>query len=124
MHASLQFGKRVAGQDRHLGGGQHWSGVDPFIGHQMHHHTGVCASARLRLLECPLDRMHAGQLTGQCRMQVHDHARKPAEEAEREHAHPAGQHHPIGVEAADDVGEAGVVVGAGFVGAATDVHGG
>ena len=37
---------------------------------------------------------------------------KPAEEGHREDAHPPGQHDVVGVEAGDDVGEPGVVVGA------------
>ena len=82
------------------------------------------ALAGQRLVPGPLDGVGAGQLAGQRRVEVDDAVGEPAEEAHREDAHPAGEHDEVGAEAGDDVGEAGVVVGAGLAGVAADVDGG
>ena len=76
-----------------------------------------------RFVPCPLDGVRAGQVAGQGRMEVDHPAGEPAEEAHGEHAHPSGQHDEIGVEAGDDVGETGVVVGAFLARVHPDVHG-
>ena len=83
--------ERVVGVDRHDGGGEHRAVVDALVGHEVHHHAGArCArprwnSAKARSMACG-----AGQLAGQRRVEVDDHAGEPAEEAHREDAHPAG----------------------------------
>ena len=72
----------------------------------------------------PLDGAGAGQLAGQRRVEVDDPIGEPAEEAHREDAHPPGEDDEVGTEPGDDVGEAGVVVGAGLAVVAPDVDGG
>ena len=72
----------------------------------------------------PLDGLGAGQLAGQRRVEVDDAIGEPAEEAHREDAHPPGEDDEVGAEAGDDVGQAGVVVGAGLTVVAPDVAGG
>ena len=88
----------------------------------MNHHAGVVTLAVLGLAPGSLDGIDAGQLAGQCRMQVDDHAGEPAEEAHRQQPHPSGQHDPVGIEPADDVGESGVVVGSRFARMWCDMH--
>jgi hypothetical protein len=77
-----------------------------------------------RLLPRAFDGVGTRELAGQRRVQVHDAAREPAEEAHRQDAHPSGEHHDIGSEAGHHIGEAGVVVGAVLAWLAPDVHGG
>ena len=55
------------------------------------------ALAALELGEGSLDGVGAGQLAGQCGVQVDDHAGEPAEEAHRQDAHPAEQHDVVGL---------------------------
>ena len=83
----------VVGFDLDGGRGEHRAVVDALVGHEVHHHTGCGAGAGHVLVERPLDGLDAGQLAGQRRVQVDDHAREPAEEVHREDAHPAGEHH-------------------------------
>ena len=56
-------------------------------------------------------------------MQVDDLTREPAEEAHRQHPHPAGEHDEVGLEAGDQVGEPGVVLGALLARMQADVDG-
>ena len=113
----------VVGVDRDGGRGEHGTVVDAFVGDEVDHHAGGGALAGEGLVPRPLDGVRAGQLAGQGRVQVDDPVGEPAEEAHREDAHPAGEHDEVGTEAGDDVGEAGVVVGARLAGVAPDVDG-
>ena len=105
-------------------GAEHRAVVDALVGHEVDHDAGGRPGALERLVPRPLDGARAGEVAGQCRMQVDHPLGEPAEEAHREDAHPAGEHDEVGVEAGDDVGEAGVVVGALLAGVHADVHGG
>ena len=95
-------------------GGQDGPVVDALVGHEVDHHAGAGALAGEGLVPGPLDGVGAGQLAGQGRVEVDDPVGEPAEEAHRQDAHPAGEHDEVGAEAGDDVGQAGVVVGAGL----------
>ena len=69
------------------------------------------------------DRVGAGQVAGERRMQVDHLVGEPAEEAHREDAHPTGEHDEVGLEPGDDVGEPGVVLGPRLAGMPPDVDG-
>ncbi len=107
----------VVGVDRNVGRRQHRSVVDALVGHEVDHHAGAVARRRrVPRAQARSIASRAGELAGQRRVEVDDHAGEPAEEAHREDPHPAGEHDPVGGEAGDDVGEAGVVVGRGLAG--------
>ena len=103
---------------------EHGTVVDGLDGHEVDHHAGGRALAGEGLLPRPLDGVGAGELAGEGGVEVDDAVGEPAEEAHREDAHPAGEDDEVGPEAGDDVGEAGVVVGAGLARVAPDVDGG
>ena len=57
-------------------------------------------------------------------MQVDHLTWEPAEEAHRQHAHPAREHDEVRLEPGDQIGESGVVLGALLARVQPDVHGG
>lgn len=120
VHAFAELLEGVGGKERHLDTHDHRPGIDTFVGHPMHHHTGALPTTGAVLLPRTTDGIGTGQLTGKCRMEVDDRVGEPAEELHREHAHPTREDDEIRTMGANHRGETSVVLGAFLVTAALD----
>ena len=121
VHRHLERLERPAGVDVDRTGGEGGAVVDAVVGDEVHHHAGGPPFAGERGIPGPPDRVGARQVARERRMQVDHLVGEPAEEAHREDAHPTGEHHQVGLEPGDDVGEPGVVFGPGLARCCTDV---
>jgi hypothetical protein len=110
MDSCFKTAERVGDMDWHSLLGNHWTIVNAFIGHKMHHDSGLAASALCELGECALDGMSAWQLAWESWMNVDDLIGELRKKSIGQYAHESSKHNDVGLPRTNDLCKARVVL--------------